>query len=119
MQCCYGMTGPILHKTIVCAMLAHSPQTTLHRKIIFNVVWICLVNIAQGNYLCNIGPWLTDNVCEENDLYNVVSIKLGQHCIRILSIQYCLNMSETKLENIRKLLLQCWLTVHKQLCTGK
>ena len=42
MQCCLGMAGPILHKTIVCAMLAHSPQTTLHRKIIFNVVWICL-----------------------------------------------------------------------------
>ena len=202
MQCCLGMAGPILHKTIVCAMLAHSPQTTLHRKIIFNVLWICLgqhctrklpvqywtmvnrqrlwgkwpiqccvdqagttlhknivysilpkyvwdkirkhkkitsammakreqtsfcgkiaysmlswstwINIAQENYFCNvgwqytnnsaqennlqfcldlsgttlhkeitcaIGSWLADNFYEENNLYSVVPIMLGQQCI--------------------------------------
>ena len=37
-------------------------------------------NIAQGNYLCNVGPWQI----KENYLYNAVSIILGQHCVRIL-----------------------------------
>ena len=37
-------------------------------------------NIAQGNYLCNIYPWLTDDFYEENNLYNVVLIMLRQHC---------------------------------------
>ena len=50
-------------------------------------------NIAQGNYLCNVGPWLTNNFCEENNLYNVVPTMLGQHCIRIVSSQCCPNTS--------------------------
>ena len=37
---------------------------------------------------------------EEDNLYNVVLICLGQHCIR-------------------KLTVQCWPAVHKQLCTEK
>ena len=32
-------------------------------------VW---TNIAQGNHLCNVDPWLTDNFYEENNLHNVV-----------------------------------------------
>ena len=28
-------------------------------------------NIVQGNYLRNVGPWLTDNFYEENNLENV------------------------------------------------
>ena len=28
-------------------------------------------DIAQRNNLCNVGPWLTDNFYEENNLYNV------------------------------------------------
>ena len=53
------------------------------------------VNIAQGNHLCNIEPWQTDNFYVINNLYNVVSTMLGPHCIRILSSQCCPNTSET------------------------
>ena len=60
----------------------------------YDFVWIYLGNIAQGN--CNVDPWLTDNFYEENNLYNV-STMLGQHCIGILSSQYCPNTSETTL----------------------
>ena len=28
-------------------------------------------NFAQGNYLSNVSPWVTDNFHEENNLYNV------------------------------------------------
>ena len=28
--------------------------------------WSDLANIAQGNYLFNVGPWLTDNFYEGN-----------------------------------------------------
>ena len=55
------------------------------------------VNIAQGNYLCNVGPWQTDNFHEINNLYNVVSTMLGPHCIGILFSQCCPNMSGTTL----------------------
>ena len=55
------------------------------------------VNIAQGNHLCNVGPWQTDNFHEINNLYNVVSTVLGPHCIGILSSQCCLNTSATTL----------------------
>ena len=41
-QCCLDLHGPALHKENTCAMLGHSPQTTLHRQITYNVVWICL-----------------------------------------------------------------------------
>ena len=118
-------------------------------------VWRLLDNIAQSFFLRNVGPWLTDNFYEENNLYNVVSTILGQHCIGILSSQCCPDTSKTTLhkeityailalstdaaadmfpqENnlcnvvliclsqhyTRKLLVQCWSTVHRQLCTEK
>ena len=53
--------------------------------------------IAQGNHLCNVGPWQTDNFYEKNNLCNLVSNMLGQHCTGILSSQCCLNTSETTL----------------------
>ena len=51
------------------------------------------IDIAQGNNLCNVGPWQTDNFYEKNNLYNVVSTMLGQHCIGLLSNQCCPNTS--------------------------
>ena len=48
-------------------------------------------NIAQGNYLGNVGPWQI----KVNNLYNAASTILGHHCIRILSSRFCPNMSET------------------------
>ena len=72
MQCCPKNIKTILKMIFFCAML-------------FVSVW---VNTAQGNHLHNVGPWLTDNFHEENNLYNVVLTMLGQHCIGILSIQY-------------------------------
>ena len=59
-----------------------------------NFVW---ANIAQGNHLCNVCPWLTDNFYEENNLYNVASTMLVQYCIGILSIQCCPNTFERTL----------------------
>ena len=62
--------------------LPDSPQTTL----VYNFVWIYLgQHCTRKNSLCNIGPCLTANVHEENDLYSVVPTMLGKHCVRILS----------------------------------
>ena len=44
-------------------------------------------------YMFNVGPWLTDNFCEKNNLCKIVLTMLGQHCIRILSSQCFLNVS--------------------------
>ena len=37
--------------------------------ILSGSIW---VNITQENYPCNVGPWLTDNFYEGNNIYNVV-----------------------------------------------
>ena len=83
-----------LHKVFTCGiMLSQDFKTTLNR--IFS--YCCLVslsdNIAQGFYLCNVGPWLTDNFYKKNNLYNVVLTILRSHCIGILSSQCCSNTS--------------------------
>ena len=41
-QCCLDLPEPTLYKKITFTMLAHSPQTALHRKIVYNFVWIYL-----------------------------------------------------------------------------
>ena len=60
-----------------------------------NFVW---ANIAQGNHLFNVCPWLTDNFYEENNLYNVASTMLRQYYIGILSVQCCPNTSGRTLQ---------------------
>ena len=54
---------------ITCAMLTHSPQTTLHKKIIYNFVWIYLSQRCTRKLLVHCWPiWLTYSVYEENNL---------------------------------------------------
>ena len=51
-------------------MLTHSPQATLHKKIIYNFVWIYLSQHCTRELLVHCWPiWLTYNVYEENNLY--------------------------------------------------
>ena len=69
------MNNFALEKNLQCSL--DPCGLTLHKEI------VC----AQGNSLCNVGPWLTDNLSYQNNLYNVVSIKLGQHCLGISNIQ--------------------------------
>ena len=84
-----------LHRVLTCARL--SPGVLIHHcrrffscTLVSKYIWD---NIAQENYLCNVGPWQI----KENTLYNAVSTILGQHCKRILSCQFCPNTSETTL----------------------
>ena len=37
---CLDLPEPTLYKKITFTVLAHSPETTLHRKIVYNFVWI-------------------------------------------------------------------------------
>ena len=69
-------------------MLAYSPQTTLHRKIIYNAFWICLDNFFRNiihkmlrrpcwdklhkNATQSIlSKYVWDNIAQENYLCNV------------------------------------------------
>ena len=66
-----------MYKAITCALLTYSPQSSQ-----------CCMNKSEvmlygTNYLCNVGPWLTDTY-EENNLYNTVLNILGQHFIHCL-----------------------------------
>ena len=78
---------------VQCWATLHKQLSTWKQFTIFaGFIW---ANIAQGHYLCTVDPWLTNNFCEENNLYNVVLTMLGQHCIGILSSHCCPNTSET------------------------
>ena len=66
-----------MYKAITCAMFTYSPHSQ------------CCLNTSEtmlyrANYLCNVDPWLTDNVYEENNLYNSVITILEQHFIHCL-----------------------------------
>ena len=68
--CCVKSIKTTLIRNFSCAMLSGASWTTLH----------------EGFYLFNVGPWLTDNFNEENNLYNVVLTMMGQHCICLVNV---------------------------------
>ena len=51
-------------------------------------------DITQGNYLYNVGSWLTDNFSQKDNPCNVVSIRLGEHFIGTWHTKCCPNMAE-------------------------
>ena len=55
MQRCFDLPEPKLHKKLSCVMLVHSPQTTFHRKIIYNFVWIYLGRSSHPEVFCKNG----------------------------------------------------------------
>ena len=100
MQCYIDLPLPTLHTKTTCAsLLIQSPRTTLHRKIISNVVLIyadqhCTKNLPlqcwpmfnkQLFMLC-LPSW--ENIAQENCILNVLQIHLRQHCTRKLLVQY-------------------------------
>ena len=60
-----GASRAILSRVFPSAMLFQEYEDKIeHDFFLCNVVWKLLGNIAQGFYLCNVGPWLTDNFSE-------------------------------------------------------
>ena len=55
MQRCFDMPEPKFHKKLTCVMLDHSPQTTFHRKIIYNFFWIYLGRSSRPEVFCKKG----------------------------------------------------------------
>ena len=67
MQRCFDLPEPKLHQKLTCVMLVHSPQTTFHRTIIYNFVWIYLGRSSRP-----------DVFCKKGDLKNVAKLT-GKH----------------------------------------
>ena len=115
-----GVSWATLHRVFICSILSQE-YLGQHWTGFFlcSVVWSLLDNIAQDFYQCYVGPWLTDNFYEENNLYNVVLTMLGQHYIVILFIQCCPNMSEKTLhkKNICAMLAQSTQTCFRRKIT--
>ena len=44
-----------MHKQLTSVMLVHSPQTTFHRRIIYNFVWIYLSRSSRPDVFCKKG----------------------------------------------------------------
>ena len=74
----------LVKQTIQCCV--YQAGKTLHRKIIYSFfskyIWD---NIAQENYMYNIGPECT--AMKENSLHNFVLVCLGQDCTKQQPVQ--------------------------------
>ena len=70
-QCYLNTSRTTLHKKITCAMLAQSTQSSFHgKKVTFKMLsWSGLANIAQENYLYNVGPQSAKKFTQENNLW--------------------------------------------------
>ena len=113
MQCCLDLPEPKLHKKITCAMFAHNPQTTLHRKIVVNFVWIYL-----GVTLCDVGPWLRNYSYKRKTIYRI----LYRSCWDNIAYKYCLvNVAQLRLWQhcTKKLLVHCWARANRHTFAGK
>ena len=97
MQCCPDLPGPTLHKKITCVMLAQSPKTFLHMKIIYNFVWIYLGQHFTRKLPMQCWPRANRLFFQEINLQNVLLTMLGQHCIEIFSGQCCPNSLHNKI----------------------
>ena len=70
MQHCFDLPEPNLHNKLTFVMLFHSPQTTFHRKIIYNFVWIYLGRSSHPDVFCkkgvlrNIAKLTGKNLCQ-------------------------------------------------------
>ena len=96
-----GSSWTTLQSFLLLQCYPESIKTILNRifscAIFSGASWTTLEPLGQGFYQLNVGQWLTDNFYEENNLCNVALTMLGQHCIWLLSSQYCLNTSKTTL----------------------
>ena len=111
-QCCpKSIKTGFLNRIFSCPMLSGS-------------VW---ANIAQGNHLCIVAPWLTNNkrvvmFLQENNLRNVVLVCLSQHCTKQLPAQYWPTFHS--LVNVVQIcyatvLVQFWSRAHRYAFAGK
>ena len=107
-------------------MLAYSPQATLDRKMIYNFIWIYLVQHCIRKLPVKCCSWLRYN-CYEEDKFSVVQICLRQYCTRKLLVQYCLKSAQMyfcrKTGNwvlyhwtILTLFVQCWVRSSFEAC---
>ena len=80
-QRCLDLPGPKLHKKLNCIMLVHSPQTTFHRKIVYNFVWIYLGRSSGPKVFCkrvaliNIAKLTGKHLCQSLFFNNVAGLR--------------------------------------------
>ena len=80
-----------------------SGRLLLHRKIVTSMLSKFVSdNIAQDNYLCNIGHEGTAMILKENNLHNFFLICLGQDCTKQYPVQ-CRNSHQRS--SVKKVVL--------------
>ena len=72
-KCCLSPSETTFHKKITCAILIHNPQTNLHRKTIYDFVWIYLHNHCTRKLPVWCWPITNRQLLWGKKLYNVVS----------------------------------------------
>ena len=101
-QRCLDLPEPKLHKTLTCILLVHSPQTTFHRKIVYNFVWIHQGRSGRPEMFCkkgllrNIAKFTGKHLCQILFFNNVAGLR-PQVCnfikkeslIQVFSCEFC------------------------------
>ena len=95
-QRCLDLPESKLHKTLTCILLVHSPQTTFHRKIVYNFVWIhqgrsgCPEVFCKKGLLRNIAKFTGKHLCQILFFNNVAGLRRERESlIQVFSCEFC------------------------------
>ena len=110
---------PTLHKKITSAMLTHSPWTTLHRKIICNVVLIYVGQHCARKLPVQCWPMVNRQLFHSKITYRMLCLSRWEYCLANVVKYVWDNIAQENYLRKRKLLVQCWLRTYRYTFSGK
>ena len=113
------MPVPTLQKKITSAMLTHSPWTTLHRKIICNVVLIYVGQHCARKLHVQCWPMVNRQLFQIKITYRMLCLSKWEYCLANIVEYVWDNIAQENYLRKRKLLVQCWLRTYRYTFSGK
>ena len=120
-QRCLDLPGPKLHKKLIFVMLVHSPQTTFHRKIIYNFVWIYLGKSSRSDVFCKkvflgISQNSQENTCARASfLIKLQAFAKKEALVQVFSVNFVKYVIARFFKELLRWLLLSGPTLHKEI----
>ena len=100
-------------------MLTHSPWTTLHRKIICNVVLIYVGQHCARKLPVQCWPMVNRQLFHSKITYRMLCLSRWEYCLANVVEYVWDNIAQENYLRKRKLLVQCWLRTYRYTFSGK
>ena len=121
MQRYLDLPEPKFHKKLACVMLVHSPQTTFHRKIIYNFVWIYLGKSSRSDVFCKkvflgISQNSQENTCARASfLIKLQAFAKKEALVQVFSVNFVKYVIARFFKELLRWLLLSGPTLHKEI----